>query len=970
MFSRGAPPNIASVNRLRAGLLIGLVVTLAVAVAAAAGLLMPLERITLDWRFRQFTHFRHPPSTHVLHIDVDDSSLAALGRWPWHRDRMADVVNELNRAGAAVIAFDVLFAEPQDPRWVPEAPSLRAAPVPAGRIPDPPTFREVDDDALLTRAISRSVPVLLPVSLDPVVTPDPLLARALDTLAASPADSLEQITAPLHLTAQQLRHVQDHFASLRIAAIRRRLRARVDPAGHLPSLSSCIASIFPAKVDPGSEAVRVLREEHARLTSLLELERPLPPADVAPAGLPRGRVTMLPIPPLAAAAAGTGFVTHQKDPDGVVRVVPLWMSDGRRLYPQLGLAAACRFLHVPLSSVKIGDDATVLPGAKFPDGSVRDVSIPTMHGRAGDHWAGRRGETLIAWPDAAPWQRLYAPSDPDPKQHLPIALFVELANHRRAIAANERAADIAVLKLAELLPDDVASALDQLSEKLADAGPDSAAWSQRQKLRDAAVADLQQVRSQLAAAPPGSLTANDRKILANIDAAVATCGEAREQVRQTRKVIDDLAIRIDPMIRGSVCLVGYTATGLEADVVPTSLQPKVPGVVIHGAVLNSILTGEFFERVPIALDQAAIIAVGLLATLIAARLAPVTGLIVIVALVAGYDLVAGALAFDWLHTWVAVASPITAAAAAWVGVTVYRLVSEQRQKDRLKRQFKNYVSADLVELILEDPARIVRGEHELTCAFTDFQGFTSIAERLGTDATAKLLNRYLSVATDLVMQHRGTVNKYLGDGIMAFWGAPLASDTHAIDACRTALAMREGLAALAKDPGLAGLPPLIIRVGVSTGAMKIDDFGAPPNRSDYTVIGNAVNFASRLESANKQFGTQLLISQRTEELVRAEVLTRPLGRIVVVGKTEPVEVFELLAERDRATPEQRACAEATAEAIAAYQRQELQQAAQLFAELAQRYGRSPLVELYVENCFVHRKTPRGEFTGSLVLTSK
>jgi class 3 adenylate cyclase/CHASE2 domain-containing sensor protein len=947
-------------------MMIGSGVTVAATLAAALGLFAQPERVLLDLRFRWFDHHNPAPSKRVVHVDIDDSSIRNLGRWPWHRGVIAKAVDELHHAGASVVAFDVLFDKPQEPRYIPRNPA------------DPePKFDRVNDDAALAESFRAAGGVLLPVTLDPPVPPSPLQRRIEAELEKDPTLDPDEIARRLGLNAAEKAFFADRRDTIIRAVIQRQLRAGTLKASASSGEPRSVKQVLPRWTDPDGPLTKspVLADERARLASMLEIERRLPRVQGADVDLALVENTIACIPELVGASAGAGFVNHQKEPDGVVRNISLWLRDERRLYPQLGLAAACELLKVPLTAVVLKEDETILPAAHMPDGAVRDVHIPMLRRRAGDRWISPRGNVLVAWPTATTHYLQQYGGGSDNNQHIAIGYLADLGTIRPTVPQNQHAADVALFKLVNFYSESDAKRLtdlvDQIEGQSTSADPPArhrvisiALSADRDKVRAKVLADVKLQLAELEVVKePDVETAAALKLIREQLSIYAAATDA------VKKVLDSEE-KVRSVVAGSACFIGYTATGLEADMVPTSLEAKVPGVMIHGVILNSILTDHFFRRDPLFFDLLLVLLVGLAATLIATTMTPVNGLLATVGMTGGYFLLNGWVLFDRLNLWAIVAAPIGAATGAWVAVTVYRLISEQKQKDRIKKQFRNYVSPSLVELILENPHRIVRGQHELTCLFTDFAGFTSIAERLGTEATATLLNKNLSVATDVIMQHRGTVNKYLGDGIMAFWGAPLKNADHAIDACRTVLRVIEALKQLESDPELAELPRLHLRCGISTGLMKVDDFGAPPLRSDYTVIGNEVNFASRLESANKQFGTQLLLSQRTHEIVSPHVLTRTLGRVMVMGKEEPVEVFELLATREAATDAQREMVVDTAAAIAAFQKQDLKLAADLFATLAQKYGQSSVVELYLEACWIHRRTPANEFNGALVLTAK
>ena len=984
MISRRALPkaSASTTARFSLSMLIGAAITLAVAVLAAGGALSQLERIMLDWRFEWFDQHNPTPTDRVVHIDIDDGSLKTIGRWPWPRSRMAAVVEELRRAGASVVAFDVLFSEAQEPRVVPRyAPGAAIDAKPIG-------YDEVDDDERFAMAMKQADNVLLPIAMKMSEPPTPLELTVRKQLHDDPGQSLAELREALAMTDAQTDRIKDVLASQRVGAIRQRIIEMMPPVGSdkpEPTPAEIRAAVLPKlpQYVTNSTALAILREQYNLVLSMRRITRHLRPVTSDDAMFAPGENPTVPVLQLAEQTIGTGFVTFDANAyqsDGVLRSIPLWMRDADYLWPQIALATGCRYLGVPLDAIRITPDATILPDAKMPDGTTRDVVIPTMRRRNGDGWFSSGGQILIPWQSGSPhWQNLFDPAKLDSKQHLPIGVLIELHEARRAQALNERAADVALLQLMVRPPFDglfrvdMTQRFDKLSETLADPiQPDDAEALvvQRAELRRRAVEELTTIRKDYESIE--KLTEAERADLDTLKQNLRIYEAALKQVENAQQRINEDSARFRQLIDGTVCLIGWTGTGSIADFIPTSLEPKVPGVVVHGALLNAMLTDHFYRRAPVWVDMLLIVLLGLAATVIASVLGPVVAIPLTAVIVGGYFVFNGAVLFDYAGVWALTAAPCVAVIGAWTGVTVFRLIAEQRGRARITRQFKNYVAPDLVDYLVDNPNVIkLEGERrELTCMFSDIAGFTTISEILGPEGTVNLLNKYLAIATAALMDHRATVNKYLGDGIMAFWGAPIHNADHALHACEAVLALIDAGRKLSDDPELEGLPKLHTRVGVCTGIMMVGDCGAPPRRSDYTVIGDAVNLSSRLENANKQFDTQALISDRTDLLVRSQMLTRPIGRIVVVGRHEYETVHELLNTRNAATADQHALAEATTAAVDAYIAGDFTSARDLFNALAEKFGPSKLVDRYLDAITAHLENPPADFNGALVLTEK
>ncbi|MBT3831365.1 MAG: adenylate/guanylate cyclase domain-containing protein [Gammaproteobacteria bacterium] len=229
-------------------------------------------------------------------------------------------------------------------------------------------------------------------------------------------------------------------------------------------------------------------------------------------------------------------------------------------------------------------------------------------------------------------------------------------------------------------------------------------------------------------------------------------------------------------------------------------------------------------------------------------------------------------------------------------------ISEMGQKAMIREMFGQYLSPKVVENLVDDPRKIQLGgeEREMTAFFSDIQGFSSISERLTPTELVQLLNDYLTDMCDIILGAEGTVDKFEGDSIMAFWGAPTRQADHAKRACFAAIEMNDRLIELRVRALQKGVTPLVVRMGVNTGTMVVGNMGSK-QRMNYTVMGDAVNLASRLEGANKAYGSGMMISESTYRSCEADIDVRELDRITVVGKSEPVTVYQLLNRKNLTT---------------------------------------------------------------------
>lgn len=242
--------------------------------------------------------------------------------------------------------------------------------------------------------------------------------------------------------------------------------------------------------------------------------------------------------------------------------------------------------------------------------------------------------------------------------------------------------------------------------------------------------------------------------------------------------------------------------------------------------------------------------------------------------------------------WLPVATALLTVALVYLAQGGVAYWFERRQRQRIKNAFSLYVSPEVVEEVIADPARLRLGgeRREVTVMFTDLAGFTSISEKMPPEEVANLLNRHLTDMTAIIHRERGTVDKFIGDAVMAFWGAPLADPEQSVHAARAAIAMQESMARLRQEILDAGGPALHMRIGLHRGECIVGNMGSE-QRFDYSAIGDTVNLASRLEGANKPYGTGILLSQTVADAVADIIPVRPVDTVRVKGKTQGVAIF-------------------------------------------------------------------------------
>jgi adenylate cyclase len=318
-------------------------------------------------------------------------------------------------------------------------------------------------------------------------------------------------------------------------------------------------------------------------------------------------------------------------------------------------------------------------------------------------------------------------------------------------------------------------------------------------------------------------------------------------------------------------------------------------------------------------------------------------------------------------------TPILVILLTFVGHTIYRYVLSQHEKKMITGAFSHYVPEKVVSQILADPERLQLGgeEREVTVMFTDISGFTSISEKLKPADLVKLLNEYLTEMTDTVLAHDGIIDKYEGDAIMAEFGVPVAYDNHAFMACKTAVEMQKKLVKLREKWKNEGRPELRARIGINTGEVIVGNMGSR-DVFDYTVMGDAVNLGSRLEGANKFYGTYIMISEFTYNYIKDDFYTRELDLIKVKGKDEPIRVFQLItSKKDKVSENFLNMLEIYKTGLQHYKVQEWNEAVDCFEECLKIVpDDSPSVE-YRSRCIEYKfNSPGPDWDGITVMQEK
>ena len=634
-------------------------------------------------------------------------------------------------------------------------------------------------------------------------------------------------------------------------------------------------------------------------------------------------------PPLAShteSVRGVGYVQPLYDKDGVARWFPLVMVYDGKLFPSLVLVMTCDYLKVPLQSIVIKPGQYLrLPKAQMPNGLERDIDIPIDdRGAMLVNWTGRYEETFTHYPYSrliglkSTYQDAVALSDVKRLIQLKPelledsdAFFAEATKYNiEPISASTAYETVKIFRFFEqaLMEDENMDAIEFFTKQ----------GLPKEDIPSDMIEKFDEIRNNLGMAK--RLKENPALTLEEMAAQlkVNRLNVIEHGYFQLKNLLEHGGIKPEnhPLVffsvfhdgkellpsdlKGKLLFYGLTATGTQ-DYAPVPVQGRYKMVGYHANALNTILTEQFLTRLPTEYRLLILIFLGAFMGFIIPKFGPASGAGVVAALLV-VQMSSSYYLFVYEGLWIDIVGPVAVVFLSYLAVSINNYLIERKERAYIQGSFKMYLSPAVVDQIAQSPDSLQLGgqRKKLTILFSDVAKFSVISENLTAEALVDLLNEYLGSMTEIIMAHNGTVDKYEGDLIMAFWGAPIDNANHAVDACIATLAMQDKLIQLRQQWQSENRPPFIsnmdARVGLNTGDVVVGNMGSK-QRFDYTVMGDSVNLASRLEGANKPYGTNIMISEFTYEMVKDHVEVRELDKIRVVGRAVPVTVYEMLAKK-------------------------------------------------------------------------
>lgn len=988
--------------------LTGALVGLAVMTASLAMLFnTEAGRIAEFWTFDARMRFCNNvlPSTPIVHIDIDNSALERVGRWPWHRQHVAEIIRSLHELGAANIFIDLLLSEPEsayldDPR----IGQFGESGDPATALGEFTEENYVYPDLELAAAMREAGNVILGMDARNIRATDGSMAKA-ELREQMKGLLRKRFTLDEQELAKSLGQPVSEVASI-IAGIKTKvaeeLVMKLASGKTLPSEESVLTAILGDRKDTQNADRKDVQQAYFTMRGLRAVERSLiRPA--APLGAALHSATEL-VPPchrLTDAVATVAAVNFTPDTGGTLRRVPLILKYHDTYVPHMGLAGACRILGLVPEKVTLDGDSTIV----IPRSNGDPVRIPLDE----------TGEMVIQWTRTAAHWREGADF-----RHITAAKLYALVDAKKQLSNNERLRDY---KLADV----VAVSKGQLKVTTASGPAESVhadhAFRKRvnEQLGIARRAHLARLRAD---SPPDQIAAMERQAAVLLEeihrdqrqaiaAVQMTCQEIDEippdelakdpaamedakRYRWARDVINNDIARIDaanksltdsiaalraelaPDIKGKHAFIGYAATA-EGDIVPTPIDPRTIGVMCHAHVLNGILQDRFISPAGRRTERGIAILLGAIVSLVTATRGPRLALLATLGLMLAYGLFVCLVLFKLYGVWFALAAPVTTMFITWAFVTLFRQFTAERDKRMFAKQLSQYTSPIIASRIAENPDAVAAFKtvqtRDMTFFFSDLAGFTTISEKENPEVVQHVLNTYLERMSRVIWSHRGLINKFMGDGIMAFFNPSVDPlENHVSIACETCMATIEELDKLkrdfADDKDARIFEQLSMRIGLSTGLCKNGDLGSEL-KADYTVIGDVVNLAARLEPANKVFGSCIMVSGAVRNLVKEKFEFRYLAELQVKGKAETVPVYELLCRKGALSDEDRTYVERFEAGVELYKQRKWDECIVHFTRILARRFDDVGASRYVDACTEFKRfPPNDDWNGALELKEK
>lgn len=786
--------------------------------------------------------------------------------------------------------------------------------------------------------------------------------------------------------------------------IARRRVAELFAGGGAPQREAVLEAVLGEQKDRRNADRRDVVAAYNRQRALEALRKATHPMDAPVARMIYRVAESVPLlSPLAEAASDIAAVNFSADPGGTVRRVPILINDGGRAIAHLGLSAAAHALGLDLGRIEATREALVIPGA---EGAARELPLDGNGGLI-IHWAG----TADAWragrdmPHISAAKLMSIASARRAMRDNEIALRYRMAEVVAAAAgtftaraagpegdtgktlhgdaayrqgAAERAALEAKLRLGSLRgtlgPDEAAALEAQIAGLRAamEAAEKKAEALVRMTCRDLAEISEEEIAADAQLAADAKRFRGALRILDEDIAALARANAAL--ARDIERTKAELANRL----KDKFVFLGFAATA-QGDIVTTPIDARTNGVMCHAHVFNAILQNRPIRVAPGWAGVLICLIGGAVVSFITSTQAPRLALLSTLGLMLAYAAVNCEVLFKRLDTWAVLAAPEACVFLSWAFVTLFRQLTAERERRFFSKQLAQYTSPVIAAKLAESPRAAQAFKtvqtRDITAFFSDLKGFTTLSEEEDPELIQHVLNTYLHRMSEVIWSQHGLLNKFMGDGIMAFFNASVDPlEDHARAAVETSLTAMEELERLKADrradPAARIFAALEMRVGLASGPAKNGDLGSEL-KADYTVIGDVVNLAARLEPANKVFGTRIMVSGPTRNAVKDHYEFRYLAELQVKGKAQTVPVYEVICRKGQLAPEQKEYTERFEAGVELYKARKWDECIVHFTRMLARRFDDAGASRYIDACQELKQfPPDDDWRGALELKEK
>ncbi len=872
-----------------------------------------------EWKaYDMMLHIKPPieENKSLLFVDVDDIAISKVGVWPWSRNIMADGLILMREFNAKYAVFDIEYTE-KSPLGV--------------------DYRFLRDE----------IPEIFTEEFSDIKDNIESLFSALRTGDIALKDAEGYIEDLTKLTEQSKERLLKY-----VEGIARDNDKYLGDAARFFGNAFFTINMLHTTDESVSKERRDFVTKNFYINNIKVLS-PLKTAvvkDIRPAILP-----------ILKGAKGAGFPNVVVDEDGVRRRIELVKSYNGKYFAQLAFAPLLDWLGNP--GVTVSSRSVILEKAKMPDGSVKNIKIPLDEG----------GMFLINWSKKGFINSF---------RHIS---YYELVLHKwleddllHNLKAMNEAGYLSFYKGdSELLAPYIYA--ENLKKEVLDNGGDRSLikdYIEARKmffkevgkfLYSDAEKELLNQLDVVISSPEVSDAQKDeyREVKAQVPKFFNETRGIYQNLMKTRAILKD-------NIPNSFCIIGHTGTST-TDIGVNPFEKEYMNVGTHASVVNTILNEKFLDDLPWWYSLIVSIVMAVVLTLIIINMRPIfsilVGLIFLLVLIGG----AGAL-FLLTGVYINTLTPALSIFLTFIVLTFMKFLRTEKEKSFIRNAFTHYLSNDVVSELLNNPEKLNLGGEKkyLTALFTDVKGFSTISESLDPQDLVKLLNNYLSEMSNIILSLKGTIDKYEGDAIISFFGAPVEFEDHAKRACLSAIRMKKMEDYLNEHFIRENMSPskLLTRIGINTGDMVVGNMGTE-QKMDYTIMGNSVNLASRLEGVNKQYGTWVMISETTKNEAGDEFFVRKLDRVRVVGIHQPVRLFELLDEKANVDPQKLEAIEIFHEGLSLFEERDWDAAKSKFKEVLKILPEDGPSNVYIKRCNdFKRKAPPASWDGVFNLSMK